>query len=377
MSDDLSIVRDILGEELSPDTIDSTVRDAASFIPRLVDAWYPSAHEDELPRRRVGELSYFVPESEWRSGSRGQDLSLAYDEGLTALLYVHRIVINSPLLMLASAAMRGKPLERCTQLLLTSLHILLSLKDLIDAGIVVIIGSRANYDHPWVATKLAEEIGGSVASSLDPELRSNIEFALATGCAVDIFTSNDAEYEKVRRALDVDHRCVLAKRSDAVHLSTFLEEVVPDAGDLDIREIVRIRQDDLFEQWRADLRTALRRMIIINNTETLTGEGIEEVRALMHEKAATVSRAVANSTSLARLRNHAASFAIGGIGATVALPVVGQANVVSEVAMLAGALGVGALTIGLDATRRATRKSQSASRALAYHYAFIAKYAKR
>jgi len=82
----------------------------------------------------------------WRAFDRGQEVSLAYERGLTALLYVHRIVINSPLLMLSSASVRGKPLEWCRDLLFTSLHLLSSLKELIDAGVVVIVGSVANYD---------------------------------------------------------------------------------------------------------------------------------------------------------------------------------------------------------------------------------------
>jgi hypothetical protein len=113
MSDDPSIVRNVLGEELSPDAIDMAVRSAASVIPPLVEAWHPKAGRDELPIRRPGELSYFISESEWRAFDHGQEVSLAYERGLTALLYVHRVVINSPMLMLTSAVTRGKPLEWC------------------------------------------------------------------------------------------------------------------------------------------------------------------------------------------------------------------------------------------------------------------------
>lgn len=77
MSNDLAIVRDVLGEELSPDSIDSAVRSAKSIIARLVRVWYPEAHKDVLPARRPGELSYFIPGSAWRFDSRGRELSLS------------------------------------------------------------------------------------------------------------------------------------------------------------------------------------------------------------------------------------------------------------------------------------------------------------
>ena len=61
MTNDLSIVRDFLGEELSPDSIDSAVKDATSVIPRLVEAWYPNAHRDEFPARRPGSCRILFP----------------------------------------------------------------------------------------------------------------------------------------------------------------------------------------------------------------------------------------------------------------------------------------------------------------------------
>ena len=266
MSNDLSIVRDVLGEELSPDSIDAAVRNAAFVIPQLVKEWYPNAHRDELPARRPGELSYFIPESGWRAFDRGQEVSLAYERGLTALLYVHRIVINSPLLMLSSASVRGKPLEWCRDLLFTSLHLLSSLKELIDAGVVVIVGSVANYDlQSPAADALVDRIGQSAFDTLDPNLRYNILHSLNSGCAIDIFANSDAEYLRLQEILGEDRGYGLASQSDAVHLSAFLEEVVPDATDLDLREVVRIRQDDTFEQWRIDLRAAIRRMIVVDS----------------------------------------------------------------------------------------------------------------
>ncbi|MEU8168530.1 hypothetical protein AB0B97_18740 [Micromonospora sp. NPDC049004] len=367
----------MLGDELSPDSIDSAIRNAASIIPRLVEAWYLRAHSDVLPVRQPGELSYFIPQSHWRATSRGRELSLAYDDGLTALLYVHRIVINSPLLMLSSASIRGKSLEWCRDLLLTSLHLLLSLKELVEAGTVVIIGSDGNYYEPWLLDAFAEKVGQPAVNNLNHELRQRIIFSLASGCAVDVFANNDAEYGELQELLGPDRQSLLADRSEAVHLAALLEEIVPDTADLDLRQLVRIRQDDSFEQWRCDLRTATRRMIAMNSIDDLKGEGIEEVRALMEERAARIREAVARTNSMARLRTHLASFAIGGIGAVSVLPIIGQANVASEVAMLAGSLGTGSLSIGLEAVRRSLRNTQAGSDALTHHYAFVAKCARR
>ena len=377
MSNDLSIVRDVLGEELSPESIDAAVRNAAFVIPRLVEAWYPGV--DELPARRPGELSYFVPESAMISANRsGQAVSLAYDRGLTALLYVHRIVVNSPLLWLSSAALRGKPLELCRDHLLTSLHLLLSLKELIDAGIVVIIGSIANYDVQYGAVNaLIDKIGQSEWDNLDPALRYNILHSLNSGCAIDIFATSSEQYLRLWGILGEDRRCGLASHSDAVHLSAFLEEVVPDASDLDLREVVRIRQDDTFEQWRTDLRAAVRQMITVDSTVGLAGEGPEEMRAMLHEKATNITEAVATSRSMAKLRNRAADFAIAGIGAASMVPIVGQTTAVAEVTMLAGSLGVGALSIGLDAMARSRRNQNADINALAHHYAFVGKCIRR
>lgn len=279
--------------------------------------------------------------------------------------------------MLSSAVMRGKPLEWCRDLLLTSLHLLLSLKELIDADVVVVIGSDANYYSRQVKDALVEKIGWSTFDNLDPGLSRRIGFSLASGCAVDLFATSDAEYQLLQTLLGVDREYMLADPSEAVHLSAFLEEVVPNPAELDVREVVRIRQDDSFEQWRVDLRTVIRRMIAINSTDKLVGEGIEEVRALMHEKAAKIEELVAQSASMARLRGHMASFAVGGIDAASALPIVGQANVTSEVAMLAGSLGVGALSLGLSAVRRSLRTPRDGTEALAHHYAFVAKCASR
>jgi hypothetical protein len=82
-------------------------------------------------------------------------------------------------------------------------------------------------------------------------------------------------------------------------------------------------------------------MIEINSTDDLAGEGMEEVRVLMHEKATNIRKAVSTSSSMAGLRKRVAEFAVCGVGAASVTSIVGQATVVSEVAMLAGSLGVG------------------------------------
>jgi hypothetical protein len=378
MSNDLAIVRDVFGEDLSPDSIDAAVRHAASVIPRLVDAWYPNAHHDELPARQPGELSYFVPESMWRAYDRGKEVSLAYDRGLTALLYAHRVVINSPLLMLSSVSIRGKPLEWRRDLLFTALHLLSSLKDLIDAGVVVIVGSDANYWSAEISRALIDRVGQGELDELDYFSRHNIEFSLSSGCAIDIFASSDDQYRRLWKILGADESAAaLAKRSDAMYLSAFLEEIVPDASELDLRDVVRIREDDAFERWRSDLRAALRRMIIVNSTAGLEGEGSEEMRSLLQEKAAGIRETVAASGSMAKLREHAASFVIGGIGAVSMAPIVGQATASSEVTMLAGSLGVGAISVGLPAVFRSLRSQNAGVQALSHHYAFVGKCARR
>lgn len=378
MTNDLSIVRDVLGDELSPDSIDSAVRNSKNVIHTLVEAWYPRADFDELPARRPGELSYFIPASEWSATDRGQEVSRAYDGGLTALLYAHRIVINSPLLMLSSAFMRGKSIEWCTNLLFTSLHLLHSLKELIDANIVVIIGSDGNYYNTSIDEILSGAIGESAFTDLDLRMRRSIEFSLASGCAADIFVDSDAQFTQLLNLLGSEGEKVLVGPSDAKHLSTLIEEIVPDASELDVSEVARIREDDSFEQWRSDLRTAIRRMIVVNSNSELAGQGLEEVQMLMHEKAIKIHEAVSASGSMTRLRlrEHIASFAIGGIGAASVAPIVGEASVSSEVAMLGGSLSAGTLLVGLSAIARSLRSPQRGNHALAHHYAFVGKCAK-
>jgi hypothetical protein len=188
MSDDLRIMEEVLGEQLSPDVIDSAVRNARSVIRPLVDTWYPQAHDDEFPPRQAGELSLFIRGSEWKAFDSSQGVSAAYDDGIAALLYAHRVVINSPLLMLPSASIRGKSLDLCRDLLLASLHLLHSLKDLITAGIVVIVGSDANYHcalrTPHATTvrqELIEQIGPDALEGLEGleyRVRHMVEFAL-------------------------------------------------------------------------------------------------------------------------------------------------------------------------------------------------------
>ena len=65
-------------------------------------------------------------------------------------------------------------------------------------------------------------------------------------------------------------------------------------------------------------------MVAINSTDGLANEGIEEMRALMHENAIRIREATAASGSMARLRKEVASFAIGGIGAASVTPIIGQ-----------------------------------------------------
>ncbi len=373
MSDDLAIVRDVLGDDLSPELIDSAVRNSRSVIKALVEAWYPNAHRDEIPRRRSGELSYFVPETGWKADTCSHQVSAAYEGGLTALLYVHRIVANSPILMLSSAAMRGKPLDYCTNLLLATLHLLNSLKDLIEAGIVVVIGSAANYDHLLADRVLREKFGEEVLGRLDHRTLRSLELALGTGCAVDVFTHGDREFDQLRRTLAADDHQVLANRSEGVHLSALLDVLVPDATDLDLNEVVAIRADDSFELWRKDLRSAIRRMIAVDGVDCLAGEGVEELRSIMQERVADIRRTVSASGAMAKLRRNFASFSVGGIGAASVLPVVGQANVLSEVAMLGGALGVGTLSLGAAAVAASLRSERARNRALEHHYAFIGK----
>jgi hypothetical protein len=378
MSNDLSIVRDVLGEELSPDSIDAAVRHAASVVPRLVEEWYPNAGRDEFPARRAGELSYFVPASEWKFDSRGKDIALAYERGLTALLYVHRIVVNSPLLMLSSASFRGKPLEWQKDILLTSLHTLSAMKELIDSGIVIIVGSSVNYYRSSSLAKVLIERGVTSAfDNLDLNLKEIIEFSFASGFAVDIFADSNDGYFQLREMFGEGGSHGLASRSDATHLSAFLEEILPDATDLDLSEVCRIRQDETFENWRTDLRTAIRRMIITNSTPGLEGEGAEELQALMHEKAIKVREEVTTRDVLSRLRSHVADFAIGGIGAASVASVVGESSAVAEITMLAGSLGVGALSATLGAFARMRGSQGDGSQALAHHYAFVGKCAKR
>jgi hypothetical protein len=279
--------------------------------------------------------------------------------------------------MLSSASMRGKPLEWQRDLLLTSLHLLSTLKELIDAGVVVIVGSDANYHASSLMDSLVKKLGGQEIGNLGYGLRHSIEFSLGSGCAVDIFASNDDEYLQLQKIFGDYKGGGLANRSDAVHLSAFLEEVVPDATDLDLREVLRIREDDTFEQWRSELRSAIRRLITVNSTLGLEGEGSEEFQALMHEKLNTINENVASDNSMAKLRDHAASFVIGGIGATAVAPIVGGSTAISEVTMAAGSLGVGALSIGLAAAARSLSSRHDDNRALAHHYAFVGKCAKR
>ncbi|HEX3964944.1 MAG TPA: hypothetical protein VHZ03_51260 [Trebonia sp.] len=293
MSNDLSIARNVLGEDLTPDSISIAVENAATIIPRLVEEWCPNAHHDKFPPRKPGELSYFIPGSTWGPFDRGQNLALAYDRGLTALLYVHRIVINSPLLMLSSASMRGKGLEWQKDLLLASLHLLASLRELIDAGIVVIVGSDANYHASAPVKALVEEISHRKFGDLEYGLRHSIEFSLTSGCAIDIFANSDAEYQQLQKIFAIEDDRYLVSRSDALHLSALLEEVVPDAADLDLKEVLRIRQDDTFEQWRSELRSAIRRLISVNNTPGLEGEGSEEFQILMREKSSKLNESAA------------------------------------------------------------------------------------
>jgi len=377
MSNDLSIVRNVLGEELTPDSISAAVKNAASVIRRLVEEWYPNAHLDGFPPRRLGELSYFIPGSVWGAYDGGRELSLAYERGLTALLYVHRIVINSPLLMLSSASIRGKSIEWQRDLLLSSLHILSSLKELIDVGIVVIVGSDANYYASPLLDAFIERIGRQEFGDLDYDLQHTIEFSLSSGCAIDMFANSDSEYLRLEKMFEGGKDRGLASHSDAVHLSALLEEIVPDATDLDLKEVLRIRQNDTFEQWRCELRSAIRRLITVNSTPGLEGEGSEEFQALMHEKSSRVNESIASNGSLAKLRGHGASFVIGGIGATSVAPIVGGSTAISEVTMLAGSLGVGALSVGLAAVARSLGNRDDRDQALAHHYAFVGKCAKR
>lgn len=217
----------------------------------------------------------------------------------------------------------------------------------------------------------------AVLDDLSLELKQKLAFVVNSGCAVDLFATNDADFAKLQLLLGGNHRRMLADRSDAVHLSTLLDEVVPDTADLDLKHVLKIRQDDSFQEWRDDLRTAIRRMITVNSVPQLAGEGLEEVRALMRERSARLTETISQSRPMAGLRGQAASFAIAGVGAASVLPIVGQANVTSEVTMLAGSLGIGGLLIGLDAVRKLWRNSGDGSAALAHHYAFVAKCATR
>lgn len=128
---------------------------------------------------------------------------------------------------------------------------------------------------------------------------------------------------------------------------------------------------------RSELRSAIRRLISVNSTPGLEGEGSEEFQALMHEKSSKANESAASKSSLTKLRDHAASFVIGGIGATSVAPIVGGSTSVSEVMMLAGSLGVGALSVGLAAVARSLTNRDDGNRALAHHYAFVGKCAKR
>ncbi|MET9629011.1 hypothetical protein ABZX92_16245 [Lentzea sp. NPDC006480] len=280
---------------------------------------------------------------------------------------------NSPIMMLSSAAMRGKPLDYCTSLLLRSLHLLNSLKPLIEAGIVVVIGSKATYSHGLASRLVREKFGEEVLDRLDLRTVDSLDLALGSGCAVDVFTNGDGEFEQLRSTLVGDGRHALADRSEDVHLSAMLDALVPDATDLDLNEVVAIRADDSFELWRKDLRTALRRMIVVDSVGSLAGEGVEELRSIMQERLAGIRQTVGASSAMGKLRRNIASFSVGGIGAASVLPVVGQANVLSEVAMLGGALGVGTLSLGAAAVAAALRSERAGQRALEHHYAFIGK----
>lgn len=373
MSDDLAIVRDVLGEDLSPESIERAMRSPASVIRPLVRAWYSAAvHKDKFPPRKPGELSLFMPESIWRPDTRGSDVAKAFDGGLAALLYVHRVVINSPLLMLSSAAMRGKPIEWCEDLLLTSLHTLHSLKHLIDSGVVVIIASDGNYYDPHVREAIIERVGQHQFDDLGYMALRTIELSLSSGCAVDLFAKSDEEYSQLKSVFRDDASKLVADRTDSRYLSAFVDELVPDVGNLDLDEVLRIRQDDSFEAWRVDLRRALRRMITVKSVEELSSDSLQEVQETMHECAARIDKVTETHRSMRELRRHAASFVVGGVGALVMAPIVGGDAAAGEVAMLAGAMGVGALAAGVGAASRVGRTSQSA---LDYHYAFVGKCA--
>jgi hypothetical protein len=348
-------------------------RNARSLIPRLVAAWYPKAFPDKPPARQPGELSYLVNPGGWSAHHRGRDVMLTYEGGLTALLYVHRVVINSPLLMLSSANMREKSFEWQKDLFLTSLHLLSSLKELIDADIVVIIGSSANYSS-HIVSDLADR---PQYSTLDQDLRWAVNLALNSGCAIDIFAQSDDDYLHLQRLFGQGSGPGLASRSDAVHFATFLDEIVPDALDIDLCELIKIREDDAFENWRAQLRTAIRQLIMVDSTPGLEGEGIEDVHLLMSEKAAKLKETISATNSMTKLRSRIASFAVGGIGAAAAVPIVGQTTAAAEVTMLAGSLSAGALSLALAAATRSNRSQKVSNQALADHYSYLAKCVRR
>jgi hypothetical protein len=380
MSDDVAIVEEALGEALSPDSIEVAVRHARSVIPIIVDAWYPQAGHDDFPLRQPGELSYFVSGSRWHSSTVGQEMSVTYEQALNALLYAHRVVINSPLLMLSSAAMRGKSLDWCTDLLLTSLHLLHSLRDLIDTGIVVVIGSDANYDNPYLHYPQDQHEPQLNLLSQDPDLRElpastrlKIGLALHSGCAVDIFADSDEEFQALQTVFGADPARIVAPWSDATHISALLDTLLPDASELDISEVVRIREDESFETWRGELRRALRQMILVDASPALSGEGAEEMQAIMQRQARELYANVSKRSSMKALRNHAATFAVAGVGAAMAIPIVGGSSFISETAMAAGSLGAGALSVGASAVARAMSTQDLHDRSIAHHYAFLGK----
>jgi hypothetical protein len=348
----LDVLREVLGDDLSPEVIVAATADQEVLKPRIREMYFTRLQDrpNATPARRPGEIRPVV-EGMFPIMSSLSQTDRVLDSLTFPLLYGH------------SAA---APDVLDTQLdgtddydLAALLHVYAAVAPLIDANVLLFLDPQP---LPWHSGRdffgllnelkpLADALGREVmglpegmrtfdglvlAERPEAWVLQKWMLFLAQACSQDVDPFPRSRPDELALKTLVAQSQANATGADDPLLATLFQQTTPRLSGLTARAILDVRRDDSFEAWRGELTSALGdlKLRVDAGLEDL---GRREFTERFTDRARQVDQATRRSKALERLRRPPATFALSIIATASVSALVSPEAVRDELVFAAGA----------------------------------------
>jgi hypothetical protein len=361
-------IEEHFGDELSPDLITRIARDPTPE--RLAVALISAIRDGRQPRLDAGDddiLFPYIPLPRSQNAPRGmsftfedlktREISEVFSGGDALkhhLLYCHKVAVDDPFVhmeMMFHPSYFGRwsiPSERIRleeevrRYLVSSLTLLLTLRPLIDSGVLNFIDPYDYWHTDEAASELLIAVGdcmdwsslpGVVLNRMGPVKPRTAAIDLAsTIIASDYHRTNFAMYVPYESYRPILNALVgagvpgisadrVTGENESVVLGDLLNLAIPGLGDLTPSDIASIRRDDeLFEAWRSDLRSAVvsaKTYLASRNLVDVDAAEGRHIREMLRPSALRLESAIRQIKGSSVASREVRRFGIGSVSAAM------------------------------------------------------------